>query len=142
MSERFSEAARQIMNERFHRDTLIALATEADGQPYVRAVNAFYEDGAFYVITHAQSGKMRQIANNPRVSLCGDWFTAQGMGENLGHILREENRVLADKLRAAFAAWYGNGHVNEADLNTCILCIRLTHGVLMAHGTRYEIDFA
>ena len=142
MNEHFPQAARQIMNERFHRDTLIALATEADGQPYVRAVNAFYEDGAFYVITHAQSGKMRQIASNPRVSLCGDWFTAQGMGENFGHILREENRVLADKLRAAFASWYGNGHVNEADLNTCILRIRLTHGVLMAHGTRYEIDFA
>ena len=141
MSERFSEAARQIMNERFHRDTLIALATEADGQPYVRAVNAFYEDGAFYVITHAQSGKMRQIAKNPVVAVSGEWFTGHGTGENLGHVLLEENKAIMEILRDAFAAWYSNGHVNEEDPNTCLLKITLKDGVLMTPENRYEIDF-
>ena len=46
-----------------------------------------------------------------------------------------------DILRAAFAAWYDNGHTNEADPNTCLLKIRLTDGVLFSDGTRYEIDF-
>ena len=26
--------------------------------------------------------------------------------------------------------------------NTCILCIRLTEGVLFSHGTKYDIDFS
>lgn len=141
MSEAFPAAAQEIMNERFQRDTLIALATSEDNQPYVRTVNAFYEDGAFYVITHAESGKMRQIVKNEQVAISGDWFTAQGTGENLGHVLREENGELLGKLREAFSSWYGNGHIDESDPNTCILRIRLTRGVLMSHGTRYEVDF-
>ncbi len=27
-------------------------------------------------------------------------------------------------------------------INTCILCIRLTEGVLFSHGTKYDIDFS
>lgn len=41
----------------------------------------------------------------------------------------------------AFASWYDNGHINEEDPNTCILCIKLTDGILFSHGKRYEIDF-
>lgn len=141
MSEKFPLEAQKIMNERFNRDTLIALATVDGAVPSVRTVNSFYEDGSFYVITYARSNKMKQITKNPTVAVCGDWFTAHGVGENLGHILRPENAHLADKLRTAFASWYQNGHTNEADPNTCILRIRLTDGVLLSHGTRYNIDF-
>lgn len=131
----------QIMSERFGHDNLIALATVDCGAPSVRTINAYYEDGSFYCVTYALSGKMRHIGQNPSVAICGDWFTAHGVGENLGHILLPENRTLAAKLRAAFASWYDNGHTNEADPNTIILRIRLTDGVLMSHGTRYDIDF-
>lgn len=141
MSEKFPLEAQKIMNERFNHDTLIALATVDGAVPSVRTVNSFYEDGSFYVITYARSNKMKQITKNPTVAVCGDWFTAHGVGENLGHILRPENAQLADKLRTAFASWYQNGHTNEADPNTCILRIRLTDGVLLSHGTRYDIDF-
>lgn len=48
---------------------------------------------------------------------------------------------MADKLRAVFAAWYNNGHINEVDTNTVILRIHLTSGVLLNQGMRYEIDF-
>lgn len=134
-------AAHRIMAERFGHDALIALAT-TDGQlPSARTVNSYYEDGSFYVITYATSNKMKQIARNPNVAICGEWFTAHGVGENLGHILKPENAQLADKLRNAFASWYQNGHTNESDPNTCILRIRLTDGVLLSHGTRYDIDF-
>ncbi len=130
-----------IMRERFGHDNLIALATIDGDSPAVRTVNAYYEDGSFYVVTYALSGKMQQIGRNPQVAICGDWFTARGAGENLGHILLKENEELARKLRAAFASWYDNGHTNEQDENTVILRIRLTDGVLLHHGTRYEIDF-
>ncbi len=130
-----------LMTERFGHDSLIALATKAGDFPAVRTVNAFYESGAFYVVTHALSGKMRQIAEDSHAAISGDWFTARGYGENLGHILLPENTEIADKLRAAFAEWYGNGHTNEADPNTVILRIRLTDDVLFHHGTRYDIEF-
>lgn len=129
------------MDERFGCDSLIALATSDGMRPSVRAVNAFYQDGTFYTITHALSGKIRDIAANPTVGLCGEWFTAHGTAESLGHILLPENADLADTLRTVFGEWYGNGHVNESDPNTIILRIRLSDGVLMWHGTRYDIDF-
>ena len=133
--------AQAILSERFGHDSLIALATTDGLTPSVRTVNAYYESGCFYVVTYARSGKMRQIEKNPRIAISGDWFTAHGIGENLGHILLPENEALAVKLRAAFAAWYGNGHTHEADPNTVILRIRLTDGVLFSHGTRYDLDF-
>lgn len=134
--------AERILNERFGRDCLIALATIEENLPHVRTVDALYEDGVFYVVTHALSGKMRQIKKNPHIAVSGDWFTAHGLGENLGHVLLPENQPMMDKLRSAFAAWYANGHVNEDDPNTCLLAIRLTDGVLFADGKRYDLAFA
>ena len=130
-----------IMDERFGHDNLIALATVDGDSPAVRTVNAYYENGCFYAVTYALSGKMQHIAKNPQVAICGDWFTARGFGENMGHILLPENADMADKLRTVFAEWYGNGHTNEADPNTIILRIKLSEGVLFNHGTRYDIDF-
>lgn len=133
--------ALQIMNDRFGKDSLIALATVEDGVPHVRTVNAYYEGGAFYIITHAASGKMQQICKNSAVAVSGDWFTGHGVGENLGHVLLLKNAALMEKLRAAFSAWYTNGHVNEADPGTCILRVRLTDGVLFADGNRFDLQF-
>ena len=136
-----NEITNAIIQERFGKDSLIALATVDGDIPAVRTVNTVYIDGAFYVVTYALSGKMKQIAKNPTVAICGDWFTAHGVGENLGHVLLEENQNIMEKLRTAFSAWYNNGHTNEADPNTCLLKIRLTDGVLFSHGTRYDIEF-
>lgn len=136
-----NEITNAIMEERFGYDSLIALATVEEGIPSVRTVNTVYIDGAFYVVTYSRSNKMRQMGKNPNVAICGDWFTAHGIGENMGHVLLPENQCVMEKLRAAFAAWYDNGHTNEADPNTCLLRISLTNGVLFSNGTRYEIEF-
>ena len=130
-----------ILTGRFGKDSLIALATVENGIPHVRTVDAVYIGGAFYVVTYSLSGKMQQIAKNPTVAISGEWFTAHGIGENLGHVLLEENKAVMDVLHAAFAAWYNNGHTNEADPNTCLLKITLKDGVLFAEGIRYDIDF-
>lgn len=139
--EKLSNVTEQIMLERFGGDSLISLATAADNVPYVRTVNTFYEDGAFYVLTYGLSNKMRQIAENPTVAVSGDWFTAQGKGENLGFFGKPENANIANKMRAVFSEWIDNGHNDFSDENTCILRVRLTEGVLFSHGTRYDIDF-
>lgn len=129
------------MNERFSHDALIALATIDDMIPPVRTVNSYYQNGAFYVITDASSNKMQQIKKNPHISICGEWFTAHGIGKNLGHVLDKENRTIIKQLRKVFESWYNNGHIVEENPDTCILCIQLTDGVLFSNGTRYDIDF-
>ncbi len=139
--EKLNAYTSELMAKRFGHDNLIALATVDGTVPNVRAVNSYYENGSFYVITNALSGKMAQLRANPAAAICGDWFTAHGIGENLGWIRKPENSELSERLRNAFAEWYENGHTNEEDENTVILRIRLTDGVLFHHGTRYEIDF-
>lgn len=135
----FSQKAEQIMVERFGKDTVIALATAENGTPYVRYVNAYYEHGAFYIITHARSNKMRHIKGNPVVAIAGEWLTAHGEGVSLGYFGKKENCVIAEKLKKVFAAWIDNGHNDFDDENTIILRVELTDALLLSHGTRYEL---
>lgn len=139
--EKLTLESKSIMDERFGKDNIIALATFNNDFPSVRNVNAYYEDGAFYIITYGLSNKMMQIEKNPNVAIAGDWFTASGTGINLGYFGKEENRALAEKLRKAFYTWIDNGHNNFEDENTCILCVKIVEGVLFNHGTRFHIDF-
>jgi len=139
--KKLNEEVEKIMIERFGKDTVIALATIKNGVPYVRNVNAYYENGEFYIITHACSGKMKHIEKEPMVAIAGEWFTAHGRGINLGFLGKEENLEIADKLKAVFAEWIDNGHNDFEDENTIILCIKLVDGVLLSHGTAYDIEF-
>ena len=139
--EKLSKETEKILLERFGKDSIISLATTCDNVPYVRSVNAFYYEEAFYVLTYGKSNKMKQIAINPTVAISGDWFTARGRGVNLGFFGKPENETIAKKMREVFAEWIDNGHNNFEDVNTCILKIELASGVLFSHGTKYEIDF-
>ena len=134
----FSQEAEQIMIRRFGKDTIISLATTEKAMPYVRYVNAYYEKGAFYIITHALSNKMKHIKNNPAVAIAGEWFTAHGKGISLGYFGKRENCVIAEKLKKVFAEWINNGHTDFDDENTIILRVELIDGLLLSHGTRYE----
>ena len=66
--KKMSREAKKIMMERFGKDTVIALATIEKEVPYVRYVNAYYENGAFYI-----------------VAIAGERFTAYGKGSNWGY---------------------------------------------------------
>ena len=129
----------KILKDRFEKDSLISIATvDNTGKPWVRTVDAIYIDGAFYTITNATTNKMKHINENPVVAICGEWFSGHGKAESLGYIRNEENKDLADKLRKAFASWYDNGHTNENDVNTIILKITVTDGIIYKDGNRFE----
>jgi len=146
------EEGLKLLEEQFgnNKDNLVSIATIArepnngNPRPVVREVDAYYEDGTFYAVTHAKSSKMLQIAQNPEVafSICGQWFNGVGTGENLGWVLDPKNAELRMKLRNVFAAWYDVAN-NEADENCCILAIHLTKGTLnVNHWEKlYHIDF-
>lgn len=138
---RFSmnEEINEILKERFEKDSLISIATiDNTGMPWVRTVDAIYIDDAFYTITNATTNKMKHINQNSVVAICGEWFSGHGKAESLGYIRNEENKDLVDKLRTAFASWYDNGHTNERDINTIILKVAVTDGIIYKDGKRYE----
>lgn len=129
----------EILKDRFENDSLISIATvDNTGKPWVRIVDAIYIDGAFYTITNATTNKMKHINENPVVAICGEWLSGHGKAESLGYIRNEENKDLADKLRKAFASWYDNGHTNENDVNTIILKVTVTDGIIYKDGKRFE----
>ena len=147
------EAGLKLIEERCGngKDNLISLATialeanaEGEPRPCIRDVDAFYEDGVFYVTTWAKSTKLQQIAKNQEVafSVCGQWFSGNGIGENLGWVLDPKNAELRAKLRKAFAEWYDFAN-NEKDENCIILAIRITRAtVIKDHGAEfYNMDF-
>ena len=72
--KKITKEIEQILIERFDKDSIIALATTVEGMPYVRNVDAYYADGAFYVLTYALSNKMKQMEENPIVALAGESF--------------------------------------------------------------------
>ena len=136
------ENAMDIMAERFGKDSLIAVATTDGERLYNRIVDAYYEDGAFYISTNALSSKVKQAEANPEVAVCAvDWFSGHGSGRNLGWVLAPQNAAIRAKLREAFV-WYDAVN-NEQDQHCCILEIRLTDGMLIKdhHAVRYQIDF-
>ena len=143
----------KLLDEKFGngKDNVISLATIArnpnsDGlsRPVVRCVDAYYENGVFYVTTSKKSNKMQQIEINSEVSIAAstEMFTASGIGENIGWVLDPKNAALRDKLRTAFAPWYDSAN-NEKDENCCILAIWLTKGTLnINHWEKlYYMDF-
>lgn len=128
-----------ILSKRFSTGKLIALATSVDNKPYVRAVNAYYENGIFYVMTDASTGKMKQMEINPEVAICGELFNGRGIAENIGHVLKDEHKELMKTLRIALAEWYEYGNVDENDPNTVILAIKLTEASVISNGVMHKL---
>lgn len=148
---KYEEAMKLLDKQVGNKDGLITLSTIAletgkDGKskPAARIVDAYYEDGSFYIVTYATSNKILQIAKNSEVAVCVivENFTADGIGENLGWVCDEKNLKMMTKLREIFAAWYNEAN-NDEDPNTCLLRIRLTKGLWNDphNGIKNEIDF-
>lgn len=147
----YEEAMKLLEQQAGNKDGLISLSTisleksdDDRSRPSARIVDAYYEDGAFYIVTHVSSNKMKEIMINPEVAVCVivENFTARGIGVNLGWVCDEKNTEIITKLRNTFAAWYYNAN-NEEDKGTCILKLQLTKGSWYdAHeGIGTEIDF-
>ena len=133
------------------KDNVIALSTiaieksdEGYPRPFVRDVDALYENGVFYVTTWAKSNKVMQVEMNKEVAfaVCYEGISGTGIGENLGWVLKPENSSIRSKLREAFSDWYDQAN-NEQDENCVILAIRIVEGkIFRDHGAvQYNLDF-
>lgn len=134
------------------RDNVIALATIAlspnaagNPRPAVRMVDAYYEDGVFYVSTDAKKNKTHEIEKNNEVSIGGlDWFTAQGTAENLGWVKDEKNAEIRAKMKKIFS-WF-DAHGDEDNPDSIVLRITLTEGTITDNDQKYgewqyKVDF-
>ncbi|MBN2222760.1 MAG: pyridoxamine 5'-phosphate oxidase family protein, partial [Vallitaleaceae bacterium] len=127
----YFEEGMAVLQEKFGngKDNVISLATISLSQgsngaprPALRDVDAYYEDGVFYVVTYAQSNKMKEIHANSEVAVSVHFedFFSSGIGENLGWVLEPHNAQLREKLREVFKEWYDFAN-NEKDENCCYL---------------------
>lgn len=127
---------------------IIALSTNAVGnpRPAVRMVDAYYEDGVFYVSTDANKNKMLEIGKNNEISICGlDLFVAQGTAENLGWVKDERNAEIRMKMKKIFT-WF-DAHSDEDNPDSIVLRITLTEGTITDNDKKYgewqyKVDFA
>lgn len=132
------------------KDNIISLATMAidlsddnKAYPNVREVDAYYENGVFYITTWGKSNKMLQIANNKNVgfAVSMEGISGSGIGQNLGWVLDPKNAQLRTKLRKVFSKWYDHAN-NEKDENCIILAIEITRvNIFRDEGAiQYNLD--
>lgn len=148
------ENAMKLLEERCGNDkeVVIALATislspnaAGNPRPAVRMVCAYYEDGMFYVSTDATKNKMLQIEKNNEVSVAGlDWYTFNGIAENLGWVKDEKNAEIRAKFKKIFD-WFDEVG-DEDNPDSIVLRITLTEGTIIDHERKfgelqYEVDF-
>lgn len=135
------------------KDNLVALATislsanpSGSPRPSVRMVNAYYEDGVFYVSSASWKNKTLEIEKNNVVSICGlDLFAAYGTAENLGWVKDEKNAEIRAKMKKIFA-WFDD-HGGEDSPDSIVLRITLTEGTITDNEKKYgewqyKVDFA
>lgn len=150
--DRFKEGNKIIEECCGHeKDNVIAISTIAieknengNTYPKVRDVDAYYEDGIFYVVTSANSNKMKEIAKNNEVgfAICFEGISGNGIGKNLGWVLEPRNKEIRNKLRNTFSDWYDDAN-NEHDTNCVILAIQIKTAIIFRdHGATYfNLDF-
>ena len=136
----FSEAC-SLMERLFSKDCIFVMATvEEGGKADARSVDIYYSEGAFYVVTHRATGKVRQTEAFPHVCFCSGEFRFYAVAENIGHPLEAQNARIRSLLTNAFHAWYFR-HNDENDEGMCYLRARLENGFFHFGGTGYRVDF-
>jgi len=134
------EKAMSVLAELFGKDCVFALATAGDNVPSVRMVDMYYENGAFYVVTYANSAKVRELEANGRVSMCVNGHRFSGAARNIGHPLSPNNAAIRQSLTRVFAPWYFR-HNDEDDEKMCYVRIEPHRGFFYHDGTGYDVDF-
>lgn len=133
-----------------NKDNVISLSTistalneQGNPVPWTREVDAFYDDGVFYITTWGKSNKIQQIEKNNQVAFSVNFegITGIGTGKNLGWVLDPKNSGIRDKVRNAFSDWYDQAN-HEEDKNCVLLAIYINEACIFKdHGAiRCDLD--
>ena len=83
----------------------------------------------------------RKVQDNLRDGLPYPYTEQDGVDFISAMLSADENETFAFAITAdghVVGKWIDNGQNNFDDVNTVILCVELTDGLLLSHGTRYE----
>ena len=139
MNEDYKNAL-DLLTRIFGKDMTLPLATSNDDVPTIRFVDAYFYIDSFYIVTHQDSLKMKQIMINENVSLCYRLHNFIGKAINRGHPLEENNKEIRELLIEEFSSWYFE-HNNEEDPKMCYLQIKLKKAFTYGNKLGYRIDF-
>lgn len=134
------EKSMEVLSELFGKDVTFVLATASDNVVSARVVDAYYNNGVFWIVTYAKSNKVKDIESNPNIALCNNFHTFKGKACNAGHPLKEDNKAIREKLIRVFEPWYF-AHNDENDEHMCYVKIVPESGVFHKDGTGYRVDF-
>lgn len=134
------DKSQRVLRELFERDYTFVFATCSGNAPYQRVVDTCYWQGAFWIVTHGLSNKVKQLQGNPNVSLCNGFHIFEGTAVNAGHPLLPENKEIRLKLTEVFAPWYFE-HNDEKDEQMCFVKMVPHTGFFHRDGTGYQVDF-
>lgn len=125
-----------VLEELFSRNREFVLATVRGGVPAQRVVDAFYDDGAFWFLTHAQSNKVEEIRCNSHVSLCREFHNFNGVARFVG-----EQPSVKRRLDKPHEPWYFIPSDHRAR-SMCYIRVELSHAFFHKDGVGYKVDFA
>lgn len=134
------DRAKEIMQENFGHVVEMCLASCVDNNVTVRDLNAYYNDGKFYILSKASNSLVHDIAVNPRVGLCHGSHNIYGTARSLGHPLESKNAALRKLLKKQFSLNYDE-YVTEHDKEMRIVEVTVTQAETYSRYHRYEIDF-
>ncbi|MCM1195297.1 MAG: hypothetical protein NC099_01940 [Corallococcus sp.] len=134
------ERAKEVMEENFGHVVELCLASCVDSNVTVRDLNAYYENGKFYILSKESNSLIRDISVNPRVGLCHGSHNIYGTAKSLGHPLEKQNAALRKTLRKQFSLNYDE-YVTEHNPEMRIVEVTVTAAETYTRYHRYEIDF-
>ncbi len=132
--------AMEVVTDLFSKDTVFALATIGNKLPSVRMIDTYYENGYFYIITHGETQKAKDIAVNSSVALTKDMHRFVGKAVNLGHPFKPENRDIRLKLKEAVRDRIFNRD-DEFDEDLIILKVKVQTGFFYKDDVGYDVNF-
>ena len=138
--ENYIKRAKEVMQENFGHVMEMCLASCVDNNVTVRALNTYYNDGKFYVLSKASNSLIHDIATNPRVGLCYGSHNIYGTARSLGHPLEAKNASLRKLLKKQFSLNYGE-YVDENNPEMRIVEVAVTNAETYTRYHRYEIAF-
>ena len=125
-----------VLGELFAQSSEFVLATVRGDVPAQRVVRAFYDDGAFWILTHARSNKVQEIEHNSSVSLCREFHVFSGSA----HFMGEEQTEPALWNRPA-ERWYFIPSDDKAE-EMGYLRVNVKRAFFHKDGVGYKVDFA
>lgn len=96
---------------------VMSLSTCAENRVTSRQMSVAVIDGKFYCQTNENYLKYRQILQNPKVALCANNFSIEGICRDIGKPLDKENSFAAKAIKKHFlSAYIAYSHLAEERL--------------------------